>query len=96
MEWKKILYKDQEDWEIQYDVMAYYGSHKIGSLVYSTEYGWQSIIDGSVECLYNSNTEEEAKREFKERLENFLEGKIGYYEELIKELDGLKTDICGL
>lgn len=89
MEWRKILYKDQEDWEIQYDVMAYYGSKKIGSLVYSTEYGWQSIINGTVECLYNSNTEEEAKKEFKERLENFLEGEIDYYRELISELDKL-------
>lgn len=89
MEWRKITFTDQEDWEIQYDVVAYYGSHKIGSLVYSTEYGWQSVIDGTVECLYEVETEEEAKNEFKERLENFLEGEISYYRELCGMLDDL-------
>lgn len=79
--WEKILFADQEDWEIQYDVMAYYGGQKIGSLVYSTEYGWQSVINGTVECLYNADTEEDAKRDFKDRLENFLKGKIDYHTE---------------
>lgn len=90
MEYRKILYPDQDNWEIQYDVVAYYGTDKIGSLVYNTEYGWQSIIDGSVECLYDSNTEEEAKEEFKTRLENFLENQIDYYRELVDSLDNLK------
>ena len=90
MEWRKISITDQDDWEIQYDVVAYYGSHKIGSLVYSTEYGWQSVINGTVECLYDAETEEDAKREFKERLENFLEGEIDYYRELCNMLDELK------
>lgn len=90
MEWRKILHTDQDDWEIQYDVVAYYGSHKIGSLVYSTEYGWQSVINGIVECLYDCNTEEEAKKEFKERLENFLNGEVDYYRELISMLDDLE------
>ena len=89
MEWQKISFTDQEDWEIQYDVLAYYGSHKLGSLVYSSEYGWQSVINGNVEDLYNSKTEEEAKKEFKERLENFLEGEIDYYRELSSMLDDL-------
>lgn len=89
MEWRKRKFTDQEDWEIQYDVVAYYGSHKIGSLVYSTEYGWQSVINGTVEDLYEAETEEEAKNEFKERLENFLEGEIDYYRELCGMLDEL-------
>ena len=89
MEWRKISFTDQEDWELQYDVLAYYGSHKLGSLVYSSEYGWQSVINGTVEDLYNSKTEEEAKKEFKERLENFLEGEIDYYRELSSMLDDL-------
>lgn len=89
MEWRKISFTDQEDWEMQYDVVAYYGSHKLGSLVYSSEYGWQSVINGTVEDLYNSKTEEEAKMEFKERLENFLEGEIDYYRELSSMLDDL-------
>ena len=89
MEWRKISFTDQEDWEMQYDVLAYYGSHKLGSLVYSSEYGWQSVINGTVEDLYNSKTEEEAKKEFKERLENFLEGEIDYYRELSNMLDDL-------
>ena len=90
MEWREILFRDQEEWEIQYDVVAYYGSHKIGSLVYSTEYGWQSVINGTVEDLYNAKTEEEAKKEFKEILEDFLEGEIDYYRELCSMLDELK------
>ena len=65
MEWRKISFTDQEDWEMQYDVVAYYGSHKLGSLVYSSEYEWQSVINGTVEDLYNSKTEEEAKRNLK-------------------------------
>ena len=90
MEWRKISYPEQDDWEIQYDVVAYYGSHNIGKLVYSTEYGWQSVINGIVECLYDSETEDEAQIEFKERLENFLEGEVDFYRELISMLDDLK------
>ena len=86
MEWRKISFTDQEDWEMH---LAYYGSHKLGCLVYSSEYGWQSVINGTVEDLYNSKTEEEAKKEFKERLENFLEGEIDYYRELSSMLDDL-------
>lgn len=89
MEWRKISFTEQEDWEIQYNVLAYYGSHKLGSLVYSTKYGWQSVINGTVEDLYDSKTEEEAKKKFKERLENFLEGEIDYYRELSSMLDDL-------
>ena len=48
-----------------------------------------SVINGTVEDLYNSKTEEEAKKEFKERLENFLEGEIDYYRELSSMLDDL-------
>ena len=90
MEWKKLQLTDQYDWEIQYDVMAFSGSLTIGRLVYSTKYGWQSIIDGDVECLYDAETEEDAKRDFKVMLENYLEDKLNYYSELcsmLKELD---------
>ena len=90
MEWRKILYPDQDDWEIQYDVVAYYGSHNLGKLVYSTEYGWQSIINGNVESMYDCNTEDDAKKEFEEQLENFFNGEIDYYRELIGMLDDLK------
>ena len=92
MEWREILFPDQEDWEIQYDVVAYYGSHKIGSLVYSTEYGWQSVINGTVEDLYNSTEKQEqiCQREDKEILEDFLEGEVDYYRELCSMLDELK------
>lgn len=89
MEWRKISYPDQDDWEIQYDVVAYYGSRNLGKLVYSTEYGWQSVINGEVECLYDCNTEEEAKNEFKERLGNFFKSEVDYYRELISMLDDL-------
>lgn len=89
MKWEKILVPDQEDWEIQYDVVAYYGSQKVGTLVYSTEYGWQSVINGTVECLYDVKTEGDAKKKFKERLENFFDSEINYYEELRNMLDEL-------
>ena len=36
------------------------------------------------------DTEEEAKEEFKTRLENFLENQIDYYRELVDSLDNLK------
>ena len=43
-----------------------------------------------IHCLYNAKTEEEAKKEFKEILEDFLEGEIDYYRELCSMLDELK------
>lgn len=89
MKWERISFTDQEDWQIQYDVTAYYGEHKIASLVYSTEYGWQSVIDGTVECLYDVETEDDAKREFKERLEIYFEEQIEYYERLCDMLENL-------
>lgn len=88
MRYEKILFPDQEDWEIQYDVIAYYDD-KIGSLIYNTEYGWQSVINGVIEDLYEAETEEEAKEEFKNRLENFLSGEVEYYEELLSMVDEL-------
>lgn len=88
MRYKKIIFPDQEDWEVQYDVIAYCDD-TVGSLVYSTKYGWQSVLNGVVEDLYDANTEEEAKSEFKERLENFLSGEVEYFEELLSMIDEL-------
>lgn len=93
MKWEKISYTDQEDWEIQYDVLAYCGQHKVGSLVYSTTYGWQSVINGNVECLYDAETEEDAKIAFKERLQSWLEGERDYYTELIGMLEDLDGEV---
>ena len=41
LEWKEVE-PEQEDWKKQIDVVAYYGSIAIGSIVYcGEEIGWQ-------------------------------------------------------
>ena len=69
MEWRKILFVDEDSWEKQYDVFSDDGIHELGRLVYSTEYGWQSIIKGEVECLDDAETLDDAKKSFKEKLQ---------------------------
>lgn len=81
---------EQADWERQINVIAYYGSNTVGSIVYCGEkIGWQSVIDGNMDFLY-AETEDEAKAEMKDKLEIYFEGKINYYRELIEMLNKLK------
>ena len=48
MKWKEVV-PEQDDWEKQIDIVAYYGSITVGSIVYcGEEIGWQSVIDLSL------------------------------------------------
>lgn len=86
MEWR-VVQPEQSDWKRQIDIVAYYGSNTIGSIVYD-DTGWNSVIDGSVDFL-NAETEEEAKQEMIERLDNHFEDEINYYRELRESLGEL-------
>lgn len=86
MKWRKVD-PEQSDWKRQIDIVAYYGSQKIGSIVYD-DTGWNSVIDDIVDFL-NAETEEEAKKEMMDRLHEHFEEKIDYYRELIDNLEKL-------
>lgn len=68
--------------------MAYYGSQKIGSIILCDE-GWEYIIDGSIDFL-EAETEDEAKKEMIERLDEHFEDEINYYNELRESLKELR------
>lgn len=62
MEWKEVE-PEQSDWEKQVNIVAYYGSVTIGSIVYcGDEIGWQSVIDGRMDFM-QAKSLEDAKRE---------------------------------
>lgn len=86
MEWIEVD-PEQSDWKKQINIVAYYSSLTIGSIVFS-DIGWESVIDGSMDFL-DAKTEEEAKKEMIERLEEHLEDEINYYRELIESLGEL-------
>lgn len=86
MEWKEVT-PEQSDWKKQIDVMAYYGSQKIGSIVLCDD-GWNYIINGNVYAL-EAETEDEAKEEMIERLDEHFEDEINYYRELRGSLEKL-------
>lgn len=51
MKWKEVV-PEQDDWEKQIDIVAYYGSITVGSIVYcGEEIGWQSVIDGHMNFM---------------------------------------------
>lgn len=80
---------EQSDWKRQINVVAYYGSQNIGSIIlYDDERSWHCVIDGNIDFL-NAETEEDAKKEMIERLENHFEDEINYYRELIDSLGEL-------
>lgn len=88
MEWIEV-HPEQSDWKRQINIVAYYGSHEIGSIVLcEDERSWNGVIDGSVDFL-DAKTEEEAKIEMIERLEEYFEGEINYYRELTDSLGEL-------
>lgn len=86
MEWKEI-YPEQSDWKKQIDVMTYYGSHKIGSIVLCAD-GWNYVINDNVYPL-KAETEDEAKEEMIERLDEYFVDEINYYKELREILEEL-------
>lgn len=89
VEWKEVA-PEQEDWEKQIDIVAYYGSVTIGSIVYcGEEVGWQSVIDGNM-CFMQSESLEDAKIEMIDMLENHCTDQIAYYKEIQESLEELK------
>lgn len=88
MEWKEVD-PAQDDWEKQYDVVAYYGSVTVGSIVYcGGGIGWQSVIDGNMDFMEAASLEV-AKEEMIDRLDNYFTDQINYYKELQESLDDL-------
>ena len=87
MEWREV-HPEQSNWKRQINIVAYYGS-KIGSIILcDDERSWNCMIDGNIDFL-EAETEEEAKKEMIERLEECFEEKINYYRELIDGLEKL-------
>lgn len=90
MEWKEV-YPEQSDWKKQIDIMAmaYYGSQKIGSIIlYDDERSWHCVIDGNIDSLV-AETEDEAKEEMIQRLDEHFTDEINYYQELRESLEKL-------
>ena len=88
MEWKEVA-PEQEDWEKQIDIVAYYGSVTIGSIVYcGGETGWQSVIDGRMDFM-QAESLEAAKEEMIGILDNHCTDQINYYKDLQESLDEL-------
>lgn len=80
MEWKETL-PERNDWQRQWDLTAYYGEHIVGSIVLNNREEYCSVIDGCEEDIDATNMKE-AREEFYDSLELFLEGEINYYNEL--------------
>ena len=88
MEWKEVD-QEQEDWEKQIDIVAYYGSITIGSIVYcGEEIGWQSVIDGHMDFM-EATSIEAAKEEMIDKLDNYFTDQFNYYKELQESLNDL-------
>lgn len=88
IKWKEVE-PEQEDWEKQIDIVAYYGSTTIGSIVYGgAEMGWQSVINGHIDFM-QAESLEDAKKEMIDMLEEHCDDQINYYKELQESLDEL-------
>lgn len=88
MEWREVE-PEQEDWEKQIDIVAFYGSVTLGSIVYcGEEIGWQSVIDGRMNFMEAENVED-AKKEIIDMLNNYFDDQINYYKELQESLSDL-------
>lgn len=88
MEWKEVE-PEQKDWKRQINIVAYYGSVTIGSIVYCGEdIGWYSVIDGRMDFMLSESLEE-AKQEMIDVLENHCTDEINYYQELQESLSEL-------
>lgn len=88
MEWKEVE-PEQKDWEKQIDLVAYYGSVTIGSIIYcGEEIGWQSVIDGHMDFM-EAESLEDAKEEMIDILRNHCTDQINYYKELQESLGEL-------
>ena len=89
LKWKEVE-PEQKDWERQIDIVAYYGSVTIASIVHcGEEIGWQSVIDSYMDFLLAESLED-AKEEMINVLESHCEDQIAYYKELQESLDELR------
>lgn len=89
IKWKEVD-PEQEGWEKQIDIVAYYGSITIGSIVYcGGEIGWQSVIDGSM-AFMQAESLEDAKKEMIDILNEHFTDQINYYHDLQDSLEELK------
>ncbi len=86
MKWQEVN-PEQSDWKKQINLMAYYGSRNIGSIVLCDN-GWNYVVDGSMGFL-EAKTEDDAKKEMIEWLDAYFEGEIDYYRELREGLEKL-------
>ncbi len=89
MEWKEVS-PEQSNWKKQINVMAYYGDYKIASIILC-DGEWISVINDNTELLI-AKTEDEAKEEMIERLEEYFVDEINYYKELRNSLGELKEE----
>ena len=85
IEWKEVE-PEQKNWKKQIDIVAYYGSVTIASIVYcGSEIGWKSVIDGNIEFM-EAKSLEDAKREMIDVIDNHCTDQINYYKELQESL----------
>ena len=90
MKWKEVA-PEQEGWEKQIDIVAYYGSITIGSIVYcGGEIGWQSVIDGRMTFM-QAESLEDAKKEMIDILDEYCTDQIDYYKDLQGHLEELNA-----
>ena len=88
MKWKEVA-PEQDDWEKQIDIVAYYGSITVGSIVYcGGEIGWQSVIDGRMNYM-QAESLEDAKKEMIDILVEHFTDQINYYHDLQDSLEEL-------
>ena len=88
MEWKEVA-PEQEDWEKQMDLVAYYGNITIGSIVFcGGEIGWQSVIDDRM-AFMQAESLEDAKKEMIDILDEHFTDQIDYYHDLQDNLKKL-------
>ena len=80
MEWKEVN-PEQDNWKKQWNLIAYYGSHVVGSIILDDDGKYNSVINGNVEFMVETDLDE-AKKEFYERLDDYFSGEIDYYNEL--------------
>lgn len=80
---------EDDDWEKQIDIVAYYGSITVGSIVYcGKEIGWQSVIDGHMDFM-QAESLEDAKKEMIDILDEHFTDQINYYHDLQDSLEEL-------
>ena len=85
----KEVEPEQDDWEKQIDIVAYYGSITVGSIVYcGKEIRWQSVIDGHMDFM-QAESLEDAKKEMIDILDEHFTDQINYYHDLQDSLEEL-------